>query len=285
MRLYAIFIYSFLIALPAIASRQITTQIHEVDLGTKIDDEVLVFLKSGDVARLKRSELDKIETLQSMKSNDQWLTFTVDKNRMIKSIKSASTPIETQDEKAFNLEDANYTPTTVANMKTATSYIAESRHVTKEETQCFNRAMVWSYEWWRKHSLRSKKVFVFWPKEYVRKYSFKWWFHVSPYVHVMDSDGVVKERVLDVKWLSRPYNFQDWADYHSSHDVKCRVVEKYSDYADHPFDTDRCYFIRANMYTWQPADLEMNEAWNYTKSAFNMDEVRAAYLEAFDIKL
>jgi hypothetical protein len=39
------------------------------------------------------------------------------------------------------------------------------------------------------------------------------------------------------------------------------------------------------MYTWQPADLEMKEAWNYTKGAFNMDEVRAAYLEAFDIKL
>lgn len=285
MRLGAITILSFLIALPAIASRQITTQIHEVDLGTQMGDEVLVFLKSGDVARLNRWELDKIETLQSLKSRDQWLTFTIGKNRVIKNIKSASAPIENLEEKSLNLEDANYTPTTVSSMKLATSYIGESRHVTKEETQCFNRAMVWSYEWWRKHSLRSKKVFVFWPKEYVRKYGFKWWFHVSPYAHVMDSDGVVKERVLDVKWLSRPYNFQDWADYHSSHDVKCRVVQKYSDYADHPFDTDRCYFIRANMYTWQPADLEMNEAWNYTKSAFNMDEIRAAYLEAFDIKL
>lgn len=285
MRFGPILVFSFLFALPAIASRQITTQIHEVDVGTRVGDEVLVFLKSGDVARLRKWDLEKVNTLQSLKSRDQWLTFSIDNNRFIKRITSTSAPIQLKSTESVNLEDANYTPTTVANMKLATSYIAESRHVTKEETQCFNRAMVWTYEWWRKHSLRSKKVFVFWPKEYVRRYSFKWWFHVSPYVHVMDSDGVVKERVLDVKWLSRPYQLQDWADYHSSHDVKCRVVEKYSDYADHPFDTDRCYFIRANMYTWQPADLEMNEAWGYTKSAFNMDEVRAAYLEAFDITL
>ncbi len=284
MRLKCFLILTFLFALPALASHQITTQIHEIDLGTQIGDEVLVFLKSGDVAKLNRWDLPQIESLQSLKSNEQWLTFTLDKNRIIETVKPATT-LETNESKSMSLDDADYTPTTVENIKVATKYIAESRHVTKEETQCFNRAMVWSYEWWRKHSLRSKKVFVFWPKEYVRKYSFKWWFHVSPYVHVVDADGVVKERVLDVKWLNRPYNFQDWADYHSSHDVKCKVVEKYSDYADHPFDTDRCYFIRANMYTWQPADLEMNEAWNYTKSAFNMDEVRAAYLEAFDIKL
>lgn len=285
MRLSAVFIFSFLIALPAIAARQVTTQIHEIDFGTQVYDEVLVFLKSGDVARLQKSNLDKIELVQSLKSKNQWFTFTLDKNRMIKKVKLSEAPKRTDTENLLNFDEANYTPTTVASMKVATSYIAESRQVTKEETQCFNRAMVWSYEWWRKHSLKSKKVFIFWPKEYVRKYQFKWWFHVSPYVHVLDSDGVIKERVLDVKWLDRPYNFQDWADYHATKDVKCRVVEKYSDYADYPFDTDRCYFIRANMYTWQPADLEMNEAWGYTKDAYNMDEVRAAYLEAFDIKL
>lgn len=275
-----------LFSVTAFSSTKITTQIHEIDVGTRLGDEVLVFLKSGDVARMKSFDLKKIDELRSLKSNQEWFTFSLNEDRFVEDVELAEAP-EIPHEKAFDLQEINYTPTTVANMSTAKEYIREARSRVEREgtTQCFNRAMVWSYEWWKKHSLRSMKMFIFWPKEYVRKYGFKWWFHVTPYVHVMDSDGVVKERALDVKWISRPTAMQDWADYHSSKDVKCRVVEKYSDYADNPFYSDRCYFMRANMYTWQPADLEMNEAWGYTKNLFNMDEVRAAYLEAFDIKL
>jgi hypothetical protein len=36
------------------------------------------------------------------------------------------------------------------------------------------------------------------------------------------------------------------------------------------------------MYTYQPADIQMLEAWGYNKTNWNMDEVRQAYLEAFD---
>jgi hypothetical protein len=276
----------FLLTTPLFAETKITTQIHEIDVGTRIGDEVLILLKSGDVARLESFDLKKIEELNSLKSKDQWFTFTLDGDRFVEDVKIANAPV-IQQEKLNTLEEINYTPTTVASMKIATDYIREARSRVEREgtTQCFNRALVWTYDWWKKHSLRSMKMFIFWPKEYIRKYGFKWWFHVTPYVHVMDSDGVVKERALDVKWISRPYSMQDWADYHSSKDVKCRVVEKYSDYADNPFYSDRCYFMRANMYTWQPADLEMNEAWGYSKNAFNMDEVRAAFLEAFNIKL
>lgn len=275
-----------LFTVTAYSSTKITSQIHEIDVGTRLGDEVLVFLKSGDVARMKSFDLKKIDELRSLKSNQEWFTFSLNDDRFVEEVELAEAPDLAQ-EGELNLQEINYTPTTVANMKTATEYIREARSRVEREgtTQCFNRAMVWSYEWWKNHSLRSMKMFVFWPKEYVRKYGFKWWFHVTPYVHVMDSDGVVKERALDVKWISRPTAMQDWADYHSVKDVKCRVVEKYSDYADNPFYSDRCYFMRANMYTWQPADLEMREAWGYTKNLFNMDEVRAAYLEAFDIRL
>jgi hypothetical protein len=286
MRVLSLLLLSF--SLPLLADTSITSQIHDVDYGHKSGDEILVFLKSGDVARIDHKKASMLDTLTSQKSSgNNWIKFTLDKNRKIKKMRSVPAPVvKTSDmEKGMALLDANYVPTTIANMDIAKRYIAESRHPTKELTQCFNRAMVWSYEWWRKHSLKTNKVFVFWTKDYVRKYGFKWWFHVSPYAHIMDSDGVVKERVLDVKWLSRPYAFQDWANYHSSHDVKCKVIQNYSEYANYPFGADRCYFMRANMYTWQPADLEMKEAWGYTKEGFNMDEVRAAYLEAFDITL
>ena len=43
---------SLMISVSAFSSTQITSQIHEIDLGNHLGDEVLVFLKSGDVARM-----------------------------------------------------------------------------------------------------------------------------------------------------------------------------------------------------------------------------------------
>lgn len=280
------------VSLPLLANtRKITTQIHSVDYGNP-GEEVLVFLMSGDVARATEANLEMIEDVQEAKSNSEWLTLTLDKDRHILSVDGASAPVAKSNEKDFDLDGIDsgyspYVPTTLPNMSTAKAYIAESRSSGfTENSQCFNRAHVWVYEWWKKHSFRSQKVFVFWKKEYVRKYNFEWWFHVSPYAHVMDDDGVVKERVLDVKWLSRPYKFQEWVDYHQPKDVDCKVVGKYSDYANNPYGHD-CYLIRTNMFTWQPVDLELYEAWGERafKRAFNLDEVRSAYLQAFGVSL
>jgi hypothetical protein len=176
--------------------------------------------------------------------------------------------------------EINYTPTIVPDMNRATQLIRNSRQSPNSESQCFNRAMVWTYEWWKNSSLKSNKILIFWSRDYVRRYGFKWWFHISPYVLVKNDQGRVVERVLDVKYINRPVDFQWWANYHSKVDYNCKIVSKYSDYANYPYGHD-CYFMRTHMYTYQPADLEMYEAWGFNKNAFNMDEVRAAYLEAF----
>lgn len=275
------------LSFPLMAANQITTQIHDVDFGHHQGDEILVFLKSGHVAKISEWNLKMIEEFQMAKSNDNWFRITLDEKRNIIDVEDVEAPYSTNVEKTLLDNPVPYVPTTVASMEKAKEYIREGRRpITSRVTQCFNRAMIWSYEWWRNHSLKSMKVFVFWTKDYVRKFGHEWWFHVAPYVHVMDEDGQVKERVMDVKWLSRPYKFQEWADYHSPKDIPCKVVKKYSDYANHPWGTDRCYFMRTHMYTWQPMDLELYESWdNYSKNAFNMDEVRSAYLEAFEIRL
>ncbi len=173
----------------------------------------------------------------------------------------------------------NYVPTTIADMKLAQKYFKEARYNPKD-SQCFNRAHVWSYEWWRKHSLRSNKILIYFTRNYIRRYNFEWWFHIAPLVHVMEN-GKVVERVMDVKYSSRPTEVQKWANIFLRNDAPCTVITKYSDYADYPY-TGECYFQRANMYTYQPADLQMNEAWGYTKNSFLMNEVRQAYQEAFD---
>ncbi len=285
MRFLFSILYSFFICAQLFATTSLRGQIHDIDLGIP-GDEVLVYLGSGDVLKVDKWNLELLEDLNTAKSNLGWMSFTVSDERAILKASHTKAPPVTSTTKSFSLlEKGDYVATTIESMALATAYMKEGRQRSKEDSQCFNRAMVWTYEWWMKHSLRSNKVFVFWTKEYVREKKFKWWFHVAPYVHVMDTDGIVKERVVDVKFHKKPYGFQAWADYHSSHDVKCKVVEKYSDFADYPFGTEHCYFMRTNMYTWQPADIEMKEVWGYKKESFNIEEVRAAYLDAFNMEL
>jgi hypothetical protein len=266
----------------SVQARTITTQIHDLDFGNQPGDEILLFLSSGDVVKLPRVDTKQLDYYQLAKLRKSWLAITVDKDRYVEKVENAPAPLKPSESEKALLAPAeiNYTPTTVPSFDRATQLIRTSRQSPNPESQCFNRAHVWTYEWWQKHSLRSNKILIFWSRDYVRRLGFKWWFHIAPYVNVRNDEGRVVERVLDVKYISRPVDFQWWANYHSKVNYNCKVVTKYSDYANYPYGHD-CYFMRTHMYTYQPADLEMYEAWGFTKNAFNMDEVRAAYLEAF----
>jgi hypothetical protein len=264
------------------AKRIITSQIHDIDYGVVGEDEILILLKSGHVAKLKPDALDLIKEIQTVNFQKTWLTFTLDDHRYIKKIRSTKTPhFETPSYNSPGPDNKDsYVPTTVENLNAAQRYFREGRRA-EEESQCFNRAMVWSYEWWKKHSLKSMKILIFFTRNYIRRYDFEWWFHIAPYIHVKINDQVV-ERVMDLKYTGRPYTFRDWTNIFMRNNAECPVINKYSEYADFPYTGD-CFIIRTNMYTYQPADLQMNEAWNYTKREFNLTEVKAAYLEAFDM--
>ena len=261
------------------AAMEITTKIHDIDYGNRQDDEVLVLLTSGHVAKVNQSNPYLLSDF-SQKNKDQWFTISLDDDRVITEVVPAEAPFEKSYAKhTHGMSFQNYVPTTIASMDIAKKYLREGR-LNSKDSQCFNRAMVWSYEWWRKHSLKSNKILIYFTRTYIRRYNFEWWFHIAPYVHVME-DGKVVERVLDVKYTSGPRSFKEWTDIFVNKDPACRIITKFSDYADYPYTGD-CYIQRTNMYTYQPADLQMNEAWGYTKTTFNMDEVRGAYLEAFD---
>lgn len=210
---------------------------------------------------------------------NRWFTISMDDERYITNLSEINTP-ESANNLTHNAKSTQqYVPTTIASMEVAKKYHREARYNPKE-SQCFNRAMVWVYEWWRKHSLKSNKMWIYFSRTYIRKYNFEWWFHVAPLVHVMDNGRVV-ERMMDVKYSSGPLPIQKWSNLFMRNDAVCRVITKYSDYADYPYTGD-CYIQRSNMYYYQPADLQMNEAWNYTKNNFLMNEVREAYREAYD---
>jgi len=285
---HLIFLICLLSAVPIKAQTSLTTQIYDIDYGKDPSEETLVLLTSGHVAKLKKSDQLNFHK-KRVKDNlpgEQWYQITLDKNRYITHIQETKSPFSSLDRKIQKINKAlqsTYVPTTVESMAKAQQYHREGRRNYNGETQCFNRGMVWSYEWWKKHSVKSMKYWVFFTRNYIRRYNFEWWFHIAPYLHVMH-EGKVVERAMDLKYTSGPVDLRRWTNIFMRNDAECKIVTKYSDYADYPYTGD-CYVMRSNMYVYQPADLEMNEAWGYTKDSFLMDEVRGAYLEAFGIRL
>ena len=113
------------VSLPLLANtRKITTQIHSVDYGNP-GEEVLVFLMSGDVARATEANLEMIEDVQEAKSNSEWLTLTLDKDRHILSVDGASAPVAKSTEKDFDLDGIDSTPTGLEGVETYPVLIAE----------------------------------------------------------------------------------------------------------------------------------------------------------------
>ena len=269
------------LSLPLLAATELTTRIHDIDYGQKPGDEVLVFLSSGHVAKLRESNQFLLTDAKTI-DKKSWFRVTMDDERFITSVDEVEAPIKEESKptfKALSEGPQSYVPTTIASMELAQKYHREARYYEKD-SQCFNRAQVWTYEWWKKHSLKSMKILIFFTRTYIRRYNFEWWFHIAPYVHVMEN-GKVVERVMDIKYTNGPRDFQKWANIFLRNDHPCPVITKFSEYADYPY-TGECYFQRTQMYTYQPADLQMYEAWNYKKTNWNMTEVRWAYEEAFN---
>lgn len=273
----------FFLSMPLLATTELTTQIYDIDYGHKKNDEVLILLTSGHVAKLNKSHDKIVSGFKNNKTKDNWFNIKLDHQRYITEIEPTEAP-EGMDNlslnKSFYFQE--YVPTTIANMEIAKKYHKEARLYAKD-SQCFNRAMVWSYEWWKKHSLKSNKILIYFTRNYIRRFGFEWWFHIAPLVNIMH-EGKVVERVMDIKYTRGPLEIKKWTDIFMRNDAPCQVITKFSDYADYPYSGD-CFLQRTNMYTLQPSDLQMNESWGYTKENFIMDEVRASYLEAFNERI
>ena len=270
----------WLISIPVLATTEISSSIYEIDLANDAQDVNLILLTNGKIVKMPNEKSDLLEGLIQSQNRQQAYHFIIDDDRFIIEARPIPSPLKLNLKQQFEITDPfTYVPTTVASMDIARKYFQEARYNPKE-SQCFNRAMVWTYEWWRRHSLKSNKILIYFTRSFIRRYDFDWWFHIAPYVHVMDN-GTVVERVLDVKYGRGPLEFRKWTNLFTKRSPECPVITKFSDYADYPYTGD-CFIQRTNMYTYQPADLQMNEAWNYVKEDFVIDEVKQAYLEAFD---
>lgn len=270
--------FVLLISLSLEASTEITSGITTIDRG-KPGEEILLLLDDGRVARVHQQ--NRFSQLALKNHKNKVFHFTLDQSGYVTSMKiheSRKVPELT----FFNSPDEDYVGTTLKSLTEARKYFREARRK-KEKSECFNRAMVWSYEWWKRRNLKSYKQFIFFSRSYIRRYQFHWWFHVAPLVHVK-INRKIQERVMDAKYTSGPTTVRAWTNIFMRNNASCKTISSYSEYADFPYSRD-CYIQKTHMFTYQPADLQMYEAWGFSKDHFEGNEVRSAYLEAYSLRV
>jgi hypothetical protein len=270
-------------------SSEITAKIISIDrsyLSTKKD---LVFLSSGQVVKLNQENKFLRDYVFSAQIRKNWIKFEINDQREIENVSLSEPPYdvvnsyEVDNINSKNLQsDAPYSPSILKSLSQAQELFDQAPYK-KKESQCYNKAHIWAYEWRTKNKLYSSKIWIFFTRKYIREFEFEWWFHVAPYVHVVVGDKV-KERVMDKKYTKGPLKINDWANIFMRNSAKCPVVDKYTDHADYP-ESAYCFFMKSSMYYYQPIDLEKLEQEKITRNRWFYPEVKHAYQEAFDIEI
>jgi hypothetical protein len=277
------FIFSILFSLNCFAV-EVQTKVSYIEVFVSESEPSLIFLASGLVGKVPSTKSALLSQLQSALEKQQVLLITLSEDREITSVEildELSSSFGDQFNKLFSHNlSTNDTPTLLSSLNEARELFRYAR-VKHKDSQCYNRAHVWSYEWQMDKSINSAKMFLFFSVKYIRENNFQWWFHVAPYVHVVIGTEI-KERIMDKKYMPGPSTLRSWIDRFMEDGTKCRTITSYSHYANYP-DSGLCYIMRANMFTYWPLDLELNELRGKTKDYWVPSELHTAYEEAFDI--
>lgn len=263
-------------------ARQITTQIYDIDRG-QVNDGPLIFLTNGQVVTIPSYATRDLEHLHKARTEQRWLKILINEDREIIGIEPGNVPLADSKSIREIRTPGNFRPSILPDMSLAETYFKTARSNARNESECFNRAHAWAYEWRIKNNLYTSKVWLFFTRRYIRKYKFEWWFHVAPMVHVVDG-GVVKERIMDMKYARGPAHLKRWTNIFIKDRSDCPVVEKYSDQANHP-ESGSCFVMKSSMYYYQPVDLERLELMNDVRNRWDQVEVRKAFKDAFNEEL
>ncbi len=143
-------------------------------------------------------------------------------------------------------------------------------------SECYNRAHVWSWEMYKRLGHKSGKMFLFFTRRYINEYRYKWWFHVAP---MINQHGEPQHMILDRQYTRGPLRMHDWTDIFMRNDPHCPVVDRYSSYSQNQYSR-YCYLIPASMYYWQPYNLDRLERYHTQKWGFVQSQVNHAYNDA-----
>lgn len=259
-------------------SASYTTQVHSIDKGKKGKPHLIMFT-NGHTAFLDGPDKSLIEEVEISLEKGDTVAVKLDKKLNLLSIQTVEPErIEPQEEIGHGDEILD-DQTSVITLDQARSAFSGMRTNYQNESQCYNRAHIWSYEEFNRTNIKTNKLFLFFTTRYIRNYRYKWWFHVTPMAYVGGTSQSYW-RTLDRRYTAMPLTVKSWTDVFMHNNATCPVVYKYSSYRNHQQSRD-CYLIPTSMYYWQPRDIERREYTGQVRTQFYNSEISHAYWEAF----
>ena len=255
-------------------SAKITSDIDSIDIGTESEPH-LIMLSSGDVVFLDPgTERDQLlNELEESFQDSETLEFTIDDHRSLLTYRRVTIDQFKNENAHLPLTSLGPTPVTLTQSQ---KIFRNMRRGWQNNSQCYNRAHIWSYEEFKRSGVESMKLFLFFTSRYIRNYRYKWWFHVTPMVTLTDGTW----RTLDKRYSRSPLKVKTWTDDFIYSRRSCPVVHRYSDYRNYQ-NAEDCYLIPVSQYYWQPRDIDRFERTGYEKTNFISSEINHAYWEAF----
>jgi hypothetical protein len=252
--------------------------IHSIHRG-KGEEADLLFFTDGQVVFLKGETKALLGSIEEAHGLGESVEVQMDGDHNLLSIQSISPESENQAELPLEKEDLmSYSPS-ILTSSMASSVFYRMRRDYQSESQCYNRAHVWTYEEYRRSGIRSNKLFLFFTTRYIRAYNYKWWFHVTPMVYVGGTTSFYW-RTLDRRYTSGPLSIRTWTNIFMYNDANCPIVYNWTDYYNYQ-STQYCYLIPKSMYFWQPRDIKIEQESGYVKTQYFSSQINYAYWEAF----
>jgi hypothetical protein len=258
--------FVLLLLSPLAFAERIQGKIDSIDYGKKNQEHILK-MRSGRVIFVKPDS-----GLVSPKTNYEGLgvELEVDTNNILLGIYSLPDQSENDQEERVH-PGPMLSQTDLPSEAEASRIFSGMNRSYYSNTECTDRAHIWTYEELRKNSLVSRKVFLFFTNTYIRRYRFGWWFHVSPYVLVQ---GDV--RIMDRRYTSGPRQTKTWSDIFIRSKRSC-PVSSYRFYRANKNGVEHCVLVKADMYYRLPYHVRMLEDYGRVKTRFSMSEVNFSY--------
>lgn len=256
-----------------------TGSITQIDFPKHRQELPLLFLNTGYVLKIKPEHKNDVEVYHLAKKSGATLQFLVNKKREVLGVVNLG--IRAVKEIPETKTNVSYKPTVLASEEEAQKIFSTLRPRARKESQCYNRAHIWSFESKKTYKLNSAKVFMFYTRKYIREYNFHWWFHVAPFTYIGNRTDI-QERVLDYKYTASPLPMKNWTDIFMQNHAVCPSISKYSQYSRNQ-EKAYCYLYRASMYYYQPLDLDALERTGKKKTNWIQWEIKNGYRNGFGI--
>lgn len=261
--------------------------------GEFLAGHVTGFLDSGEIIHVPADKTEAVERLKRSLYLGESFSYEADaaseEAPVVEELAPAAEVFAPSEDKEMydparwsSIRWNSYDPLEKSNITTLSTYDAAQSVMngmngeTSDDSQCYNRAHMWTYEALVNQRVTLGKTWIFFTRKYIREFRYKWWFHVAPHTYV-GADRF--QYMLDRGFTMIPYTLENWKNIFMKNQANCPVVTDYQQYETRQEDAF-CYLIHSSQYYWQPWQLKSLSVEGEHYYGYKNSELKIAYKDA-----